>query len=110
MSYTIQDKREFFEKDAKYNIGMGVGNAFNKAVDYYLSDKPQTRGKTDADTLLLIEQLRDMFYKSNQAKIEQEIKNFLDANPVQQWYDDLKEKTQEIIEAEHPTIQQGIDV
>jgi len=78
MPYTPQEKLEFAIKDAKYNIGMGVGNAFNKAVDLVLN---KYKDEGDFQTLLaLVEDTRDKFFASNQAKIEEEIANWKENN------------------------------
>jgi hypothetical protein len=110
MAYTLQDKRDFFEKDIKYNIGMGVGNAFNKAVDFYISDKNINRGASEKDALLIIEGLRDMFYSSNQSKIEEEINSVLKANPINSWYAEQKAKDEEMKQAQDNVIDVGTDI
>ena len=99
--YTIADKREFFEKDAKYNIGVGIGHSINNAILWAIEHKLSLEEAFE---------ISDKIFHYSQVKQDQEFKKFLELNQIQQWYDDLKAKTQEIIEAEHPTIHQGIDV
>ena len=88
MAYSLQEKLEFQIKDAKYSIGMAMGNAFSKAVDFYLSTEKTNFGKSEKKALRTIEGLRDMFFKSNQAKMEEEIANYLEAN-IGKWKEQL---------------------
>ena len=73
MTYTKEDLYQFALKDIKYSMGMAMGNAFQKAVDFYLSDKNINRGFSESDALLVIERLRDMFYSSNQEELSKQI-------------------------------------
>ena len=80
MPYSNQDKMEFAIKDAKYSIGAAMGNAFSKAVDFYLSDKNINVGRTEHDAWIIIEGLRDMFFKGNQEAVNRETIAWLEEN------------------------------
>lgn len=101
MAYTTQDKFDFAIKDAKYSIGQGMGNAFAKAIDFYLSDKNINKGNTENDALLIIEGLRDMFFKSNQEAIQQAFDVWLKTN---------EKRIKLEVGLEVPTIENGIEI
>ena len=108
MPYNLQDKRDFFEKDLKYSIGQGVGNAFSKAVDVIISRGVQ--GKTLPQILEEVLPLRDMFFNENQGKMNFEIKRALMENPIQDWYEEQKGKDEEMTEAQNNIIDVGISL
>jgi len=96
MAYTQQEKLDFLIKDKKYEIGVSLGNAFNKSVDIAISEK------LGGEKLLeRIFELRDKFFEENQLKSQQEFDKWLAEN-------DEKLKIQFGIPTE--TINQGIDI
>lgn len=83
--YSPQEKKDFILKDMKNAIGMGVGNAFTKAVDYHLgmiNNLPIDIKKEikDEDMLESIMKTRDEFFSASQQKIHEEFNNWLKQN------------------------------
>ena len=80
--YTPQEKKDFILKDMKNAIGLGVGNAFSKAVDYILSLHEKTNPSLINSPQLMkdIFETRDQFFASNQQKIHEEFQNWLKQN------------------------------
>ena len=105
MAYSLSEVRAFYEKDVKYNIGMGVGNAFNKAVDVVIARVNEL--DEGEDIIKRIMQYRDTFFQENQNKIEQEIEMYLNMHPIQEWYEEQKAKDEEIKEAQENIIDIG---
>lgn len=76
--YSNQDKKDFILKDMKSAIGMGLGNAFAKAVDLVIALDP--RGKEQDAILTMVNGFRDLFFKENQEKITNEWNDWLAKN------------------------------
>ena len=100
--YSVNDKRDFFEKDARTNISILVQSAFNKAVDTVIAQGLE--GKTISQILQQVVDFRDRFFQDNQKKIEEEIQKFLELNPVSDWYEEQKQKAEDVEKAVTPTI------
>lgn len=67
-------------KDMKNAIGMGVGNAFTKAVDVVIASG-HLEGQDDVSKILeQVVEIRDLFFKSNQQKIHDEFQDWLKQN------------------------------
>lgn len=108
MPYSLSEVRSFFEKDAKTNISILVQSAFNKAVDVV---NASSKGDLTKEQILeRVLPLRDMFFNENQGKIEYETKKFLDANPIQFWYLEQKEKDEAVKEAQENIIDAGCEI
>lgn len=78
MPYTPQEKKDFAIKDAKYAIGMAMGNAFQKSVDLVIASGDIN--ENFEDTVKAIKGLRDEFFKDNQARIQEEFDKWLEEN------------------------------
>jgi len=104
MAFSTEDLYNIYLKDTKYNIGMGVGNAFNKAVDFYLSNKNINVGKSESDALMIIEGLRNMFFESNRIKVEKEFESFVIDNPPSKWLEEKHEISGLVLSAQENLI------
>ena len=108
MSYTLQDKRDFFEKDLKTNISILTQSAFNKAVDVAIAN-----GVVELTNSQIVEKvltLRDMFFNENQGKINFEIDKAIKESPILDWYKEQKVKDEEIAEAQENIIDAGVEI